>query len=198
MPISKSAPRSSRTATSSTAARSGAGGWQPIHASDMIFIPDAGSAVMDLLTKLPTLSLTCDIVDAITKSSTRARSAHHRGQGRGLPQVDRHRDITAPSRSSSCSTRFATPRARTVPATWSIRSRGAGTPTARRGRTRLQAAAQGGYFPVPLHGHAARSARRHGDDAGGGGNPRRGVPPRSRDRRPVRAVDEVQQPEEDG
>jgi glutamine synthetase len=42
-------------------------GWQPIHASDMIFIPDAGSAVMDPFFKLATLSLTCDIVDAITK-----------------------------------------------------------------------------------------------------------------------------------
>ncbi len=42
-------------------------GWQPIHASDMIFIPDSDSAVMDPFFKLPTLSLTCDIVDAITK-----------------------------------------------------------------------------------------------------------------------------------
>ena len=43
-------------------------GWQPIHASDMIFIPDPNSArdgsVPDTV---PTLSLTCDIVDAITK-----------------------------------------------------------------------------------------------------------------------------------
>ena len=42
-------------------------GWQPIHASDMIFIPDAASAVMDPFLSTPTLSLTCDIVDAITK-----------------------------------------------------------------------------------------------------------------------------------
>ena len=42
-------------------------GWQPIHASDMIFIPDADSAVLDPFFKVPTLSLTCDIVDAITK-----------------------------------------------------------------------------------------------------------------------------------
>src|SRR3954447_15226884 len=43
------------------------GGGQPIHASDMIFIPDAGSAAMDPFYAIPTLSLTCDIVDAITK-----------------------------------------------------------------------------------------------------------------------------------
>ncbi|HXI54701.1 MAG TPA: type I glutamate--ammonia ligase [Polyangia bacterium] len=42
-------------------------GWQPIHASDMIFIPDAGSAVMDPFFAIPTLSVICDIVDAITK-----------------------------------------------------------------------------------------------------------------------------------
>jgi len=41
-------------------------GWQPIHASDMIFVPDADSAVMDPFFSVPTLSLTCDIVDAIT------------------------------------------------------------------------------------------------------------------------------------
>jgi glutamine synthetase len=42
-------------------------GWQPIHASDMIFLPDAATAVMDPFFSMPTLSLTCDIVDAITK-----------------------------------------------------------------------------------------------------------------------------------
>jgi glutamine synthetase len=42
-------------------------GWQPIHASDMIFIPDADSAFLDPFFSVPTLSLTCDIVDAITK-----------------------------------------------------------------------------------------------------------------------------------
>jgi len=42
-------------------------GWQPIHASDMIFMPDSDSAVMDPFPALPTLSLTCDIVDAITQ-----------------------------------------------------------------------------------------------------------------------------------
>jgi glutamine synthetase len=42
-------------------------GWQPIHASDMIFIPDADSAVMDPFYTVPTLSVICDIVDAVTK-----------------------------------------------------------------------------------------------------------------------------------
>lgn len=42
-------------------------GWQPIHASDMLVVPDAGTAVMDPFTKHPTLSLICNIIDPITK-----------------------------------------------------------------------------------------------------------------------------------
>ncbi len=41
-------------------------GWQPIHASDMLVIPDPSTAVMDPFTKYPTLSLICNIVDPIT------------------------------------------------------------------------------------------------------------------------------------
>jgi glutamine synthetase len=42
-------------------------GWQAIHASDMLVVPDAETAVMDPFTKYPTLSLICNIVDPITK-----------------------------------------------------------------------------------------------------------------------------------
>lgn len=42
-------------------------GWQPIHASDMLLIPDAASAVMDPFTKEPTLTMICNVVDPITK-----------------------------------------------------------------------------------------------------------------------------------
>jgi glutamine synthetase len=41
-------------------------GWQPIHASDMLVLPDPSTAVMDPFTKYPTLSLICNIVDPIT------------------------------------------------------------------------------------------------------------------------------------
>ena len=44
-------------------------GWQPIHASDMLVVPDPGTAVIDPFMALPTLSLICDIVDPITKES---------------------------------------------------------------------------------------------------------------------------------
>ncbi len=42
-------------------------GWQPIHASDMLVIPDPETAVMDPFNEFPTLSLICDIADPITK-----------------------------------------------------------------------------------------------------------------------------------
>src|ERR1700746_3096722 len=42
-------------------------GWQPIHASDMLVVPDPTTCVMDPFTAIPTLSLICNIVDPITK-----------------------------------------------------------------------------------------------------------------------------------
>jgi glutamine synthetase len=42
-------------------------GWKSIHASDMLIIPEADTAQMDPFTERPTLSLTCDIFDPITR-----------------------------------------------------------------------------------------------------------------------------------
>ena len=42
-------------------------GWQPIHASDMLILPDPTTAVMDPFMAEPTISLICNIVDPITK-----------------------------------------------------------------------------------------------------------------------------------
>ena len=42
-------------------------GWQPINASDMLMVPDANTAQMDPFMAQPTLSLTCSIVDPITR-----------------------------------------------------------------------------------------------------------------------------------
>ncbi|MEK7375048.1 MAG: type I glutamate--ammonia ligase, partial [Thermodesulfobacteriota bacterium] len=44
-------------------------GWQPIHASDMLVVPDPATAVMDPFTETPTMSLICNIVDPITKEA---------------------------------------------------------------------------------------------------------------------------------
>ena len=42
-------------------------GWQAIHTSDMLVIPDPSTAVMDPFSKYPNLSLICNVVDPITK-----------------------------------------------------------------------------------------------------------------------------------
>jgi glutamine synthetase len=42
-------------------------GWAPIHASDMLVVPDPDSAVMDPFMKDATMSIICNIVDPITK-----------------------------------------------------------------------------------------------------------------------------------
>lgn len=44
-------------------------GWKAIHESDMLVMPDATSAVVDPFCQVPTLSLTCDVVDPITKEN---------------------------------------------------------------------------------------------------------------------------------
>ncbi|MBM4168256.1 MAG: type I glutamate--ammonia ligase [Ignavibacteria bacterium] len=44
-------------------------GFQKIHESDMILFPDPSSAFLDPFTQVPTLSLTCDIADPITRES---------------------------------------------------------------------------------------------------------------------------------
>lgn len=44
-------------------------GWQPIHASDMIILPDSATAKMDPFTAIPTLSLIANIYDPITKEA---------------------------------------------------------------------------------------------------------------------------------
>ncbi|MGH2368744.1 MAG: glutamine synthetase beta-grasp domain-containing protein, partial [Chloroflexota bacterium] len=42
-------------------------GWQKINESDMLVVPDASTAVIDPVCKVPTLSLICDIVDPLTR-----------------------------------------------------------------------------------------------------------------------------------
>lgn len=41
--------------------------WQPIHASDMLLLPDASTVRLDPFWARPTMSLICDVVDPITK-----------------------------------------------------------------------------------------------------------------------------------
>jgi len=43
-------------------------GWQAIHASDMLVVPDPETAVIDPFTERPTLSMICNIVDPVTRA----------------------------------------------------------------------------------------------------------------------------------
>jgi len=42
-------------------------GWQAIHVSDMLVVPDPTTAVLDPFTAVPTLTMICNILDPITK-----------------------------------------------------------------------------------------------------------------------------------
>lgn len=43
-------------------------GWQDINESDLLLIPDASTAVMDIFTELSTLNIRCDVYDPITQA----------------------------------------------------------------------------------------------------------------------------------
>src|SRR5213076_1361732 len=47
-------------------------GFQHIHESDMLLIPDASTAIVDPVLRVPTLSINCDVIDPITREPTRA------------------------------------------------------------------------------------------------------------------------------
>ena len=113
-------------------------GWQPIHASDMLVIPDPGTARMDPFTKEPTLSLICNIVDPIT------REPYTRDPRNIAQKAERYLQSTRPRRH-----RLLRPRGRVLrlrrralradrqhaASTRSTRWRGSGTPGATRGPT---------------------------------------------------------------
>ncbi len=50
-------------------------GWQPIHNSDMLILPDPKTAKVDPFPRIPTLSLICNIIDPFT------REGYSRGRG---------------------------------------------------------------------------------------------------------------------
>ena len=43
-------------------------GWQPIHASDMLIVPDPSTTVMEPFTAVPTITMICNVVDPTTKA----------------------------------------------------------------------------------------------------------------------------------
>ena len=66
-------------------------GWKAINESDMILMPDPDTAVMDPFAAKPSLILFCDIIEPSTGQPYNRDPRSHRQEGRGLPEVDRHR-----------------------------------------------------------------------------------------------------------
>src|SRR6058998_475010 len=94
-------------------------GWQPIHASDMLVVPDPTTAVMDPFTALPTLSLICNIVDPLTKEdySRDPRNVARKAEAYLSRPGSATSPTSGPSPSSSSSTRCATSRTSTPAST---------------------------------------------------------------------------------
>ena len=112
-------------------------GWKGIHESDMLAVPDTGTACVDPFFKEPTVSVIADVIDPVTRQDfTRdprhvARKAEELSASRG----SRTSATSDRSRSSSSSTRSATNRTSTRDITRSIRSKAHGTRHASRSRT---------------------------------------------------------------
>jgi len=60
-------------------------GFQQIHESDMLLLPDPATAVIDPFRQHKTLNLTFFVHDPLTGAPYNPRPAQHRAQGTGLP-----------------------------------------------------------------------------------------------------------------
>ena len=65
-------------------------GFQSINESDMLLIPDPDSAMMDPFTEHLTLSLICNVIDAVTRESYSRDPAVCGPEGREVFKVQRH------------------------------------------------------------------------------------------------------------
>ena len=121
-----------------------------------------------VLPRTPTVSLICNIVDPITKEDYARDPRNIAQQGRGVPQVDRHRRhrvLRPRARVLHLRRRPLRHRTSTAATTSSTRSRGSGTPAAQEGpNLGYKPRYKEGYFPVPptdsLPGHPPRDGAR--------------------------------------
>ena len=76
-------------------------GFQQIHESDMLLMPDPNTAYVDPFREHKTLNINCFVSDPVTGEPYSPRPALRRQEGRGAPQDDgcgRHRVLRARSR----------------------------------------------------------------------------------------------------
>jgi glutamine synthetase len=88
-------------------------GWKGINESDMVLMPDADSAVVDVFSEEPTLNLRCNVVEPMTMQ--------------GYDRCPPMRPISAPRTNSSSSTTCAGTTQCRAPSTRSTRRRVPGT-----------------------------------------------------------------------
>ena len=164
LPIRLSTSRSSTTASASTARRSAAG--RGSHESDMLLMPDAyvrgpgslhrgADALADLRHRRP------GHARALLKDPRRLR----RPRRTSCRPASRTRLSWARRPSSSSSTRSRSSSVRTAALFRRFGARATGTPVAKPGLG-YTVARERGLLPRPAERHAARSAHRHGADAG--------------------------------
>ena len=147
-------------------------GFQEIQESDMLLIPDPNTAVIDPFRQHPTLNINCFVRDPVTGRVVLARPALHRPEGRGLPEVDRHRrHRVLRARSRVLHLRLGALRPEPVLGLLLPRlgrrcvELGTRARARRLAEPRVQAAVQGGLLPGPADGPVPGPALRDGAPA---------------------------------
>ena len=165
-------------------------GWKGINDSDMILMPDAETAVIDVFTEEPTMILRCDVIEPSTMQGYERdpRSAAKRAEAYLKSTGIADQAFFGPENEF-----FVFDDVR-----WASEMHGAfyaiesseGYVANRQGDARRQhgppSGHQGRLLPGPARRLAARHPRGNVPRARGDGSHRRGAPPRGRERRPMR------------
>ena len=172
-------------------------GWKGIEASDMLLMPDADSSRIDPFTDETTLNITCDVVepsdgkgyDRDPRSLAKRAEAYLKSTGLGdtayfgpEPEFFIFDSVTWHVDMSGCAVKIESEEA-----PWSSGKE------YRRRQHGASRAGQGRLFPGAADRFAAGHPQRDVARARGAGRRSRGVPPRSRNRGPVRNRHQVQQ-----
>ena len=166
-------------------------GWKGIDESDMILMPDPGTAVMDIFIKEPTLIIRCDVVEPPTMKGYERDPRSLAKRALGLPEDARASPTpptSAPRTSSSSSTACATrPSMSGTVVQRRVERSGLELGKELRGRNSgHRPGRQGRLFPRAPGRFAARHPLRDVHRARADGPQGRGAPPRGGHRRPVR------------
>ena len=163
-------------------------GWKGINDSDMILMPDAETAVIDVFTEEPTMILRCDVIEPSTMQGYERdpRSAAKRAEAYLKSTGIADQAFFGPENEFFVfdDVRWAS---EMRGAFYAIESSEGYWQTGKElpeGNMGHRPGIKGGYFPVPARRLAERHPRGDVPRARGDGPHRRGAPPRGRERRP--------------